>query len=171
VCVCAFSLHRESRDMILGDKPLISEVVLSHPSRSRVTSAGGSCLDGLVGSPPSARRCLSQRSLIVDSIGRGAASRGREGAVCGGDGGGRVVPHSISPSPKDADLGGGDFRPPIFHHPTDGTPISLSPHAPACTCWRHVSPPALWNPWAVGTPQLTTAAPKTLRKIVSTMKI
>jgi hypothetical protein len=31
VCVCAFSLRRESPDMILGDKPLISEVVLSHP--------------------------------------------------------------------------------------------------------------------------------------------
>jgi hypothetical protein len=30
VCVCVFSLHRESPDMILGDKPLISEVVLSH---------------------------------------------------------------------------------------------------------------------------------------------
>jgi hypothetical protein len=29
VCVCAFSLHRESPDMILGDNPLISEVVLS----------------------------------------------------------------------------------------------------------------------------------------------
>jgi hypothetical protein len=29
VCVCAFSLHQESPDMILGDKPLISEVVLS----------------------------------------------------------------------------------------------------------------------------------------------
>jgi hypothetical protein len=27
--VCAFSFHRESPDMILGDKPLISEVVLS----------------------------------------------------------------------------------------------------------------------------------------------
>jgi hypothetical protein len=30
VCVCAFSLHRESPDMILGDKPFIFEVVLSH---------------------------------------------------------------------------------------------------------------------------------------------
>jgi hypothetical protein len=30
VCVCAFSLRRESPDMILGDKPLIYEVVLSH---------------------------------------------------------------------------------------------------------------------------------------------
>jgi hypothetical protein len=30
VCVCAFSLRRESPDMILGDKPLIFEVVLSH---------------------------------------------------------------------------------------------------------------------------------------------
>jgi hypothetical protein len=29
VCVCAFSLRRESPDMILGDKPLIFEVVLS----------------------------------------------------------------------------------------------------------------------------------------------
>jgi hypothetical protein len=29
VCVCAFSLRRESPDMILGDEPLISEVVLS----------------------------------------------------------------------------------------------------------------------------------------------
>jgi hypothetical protein len=29
-CVCVFSLHRESPDMILGDKPLILEVVLSH---------------------------------------------------------------------------------------------------------------------------------------------
>jgi hypothetical protein len=28
-CVCAFSLHRESPDMISGDKPLIFEVVLS----------------------------------------------------------------------------------------------------------------------------------------------
>jgi hypothetical protein len=29
VCVCAFSLHRESPDTILGDKPLISEADLS----------------------------------------------------------------------------------------------------------------------------------------------
>jgi hypothetical protein len=29
VCICTFSLHRESPDMILRDKPLISEVVLS----------------------------------------------------------------------------------------------------------------------------------------------
>jgi hypothetical protein len=28
VCVCAFSLHRESPDIILGDKPFIFEVVL-----------------------------------------------------------------------------------------------------------------------------------------------
>jgi hypothetical protein len=32
VCVCAFSLRRESPDMILGDKPLTFEVVLSHLS-------------------------------------------------------------------------------------------------------------------------------------------
>jgi hypothetical protein len=29
VYVCAFSLRRESSDMIVGDKPLISKVVLS----------------------------------------------------------------------------------------------------------------------------------------------
>jgi hypothetical protein len=29
LCVCAFSLRRESPDMILGDKPIIFEVVLS----------------------------------------------------------------------------------------------------------------------------------------------
>jgi hypothetical protein len=28
-CVCVFSLRRESPGLILGDKPLISEVVLS----------------------------------------------------------------------------------------------------------------------------------------------
>jgi hypothetical protein len=28
-CVCVFSLHRESPGIILGDKPLISQVVLS----------------------------------------------------------------------------------------------------------------------------------------------
>jgi hypothetical protein len=33
VCVCTFSLRRESPDMILGDKPLISEVVLSQLSQ------------------------------------------------------------------------------------------------------------------------------------------
>jgi hypothetical protein len=36
VFVCAFSLRRESPDMILGDKPFISEVVLSQsPWRMR----------------------------------------------------------------------------------------------------------------------------------------
>jgi hypothetical protein len=31
MCVCAFSLYRESPDMILGDKLLIFEMVLSQP--------------------------------------------------------------------------------------------------------------------------------------------
>jgi hypothetical protein len=35
LCVCAFSLRRESPDMILGDRPLISEVVLSHRGNPR----------------------------------------------------------------------------------------------------------------------------------------
>jgi hypothetical protein len=38
VCVCAFSLHRESPDMILGDKPLVSEVVLSQVRSLSVTA-------------------------------------------------------------------------------------------------------------------------------------
>jgi hypothetical protein len=29
-CVCVFLLHRESPDMILKDKPVIFEVLLSH---------------------------------------------------------------------------------------------------------------------------------------------
>jgi hypothetical protein len=33
-CVCVFSLHREFPDMILRDKPLILEVVLSQPGRT-----------------------------------------------------------------------------------------------------------------------------------------
>jgi hypothetical protein len=38
VYVCTFSLRRESLDMILGDKPLIFEVVLSQsqPERNSV---------------------------------------------------------------------------------------------------------------------------------------
>jgi hypothetical protein len=39
VCVCAFSLRRESPNMILGDKPLIFEVVLSHLSTLGKTTA------------------------------------------------------------------------------------------------------------------------------------
>jgi hypothetical protein len=35
-CVYAFSLHRESLDMILGDECLISEVVLSQQCRINI---------------------------------------------------------------------------------------------------------------------------------------
>jgi hypothetical protein len=47
VCVCAFSLRRESPDMILGDKPPISEVVMSHV----ITLTSGNATIGL-GIPP-----------------------------------------------------------------------------------------------------------------------
>jgi hypothetical protein len=40
VCVCAFSLRRESPDMILGDKPLIFEVVLSQSLRVKPANLG-----------------------------------------------------------------------------------------------------------------------------------
>jgi hypothetical protein len=45
VCVCAFSLHRESPDMILGDKPLISEVVLSQWLSMPMPTRSGSLMD------------------------------------------------------------------------------------------------------------------------------
>jgi hypothetical protein len=37
MCVCTFPLHRESPDMILADKPLISEVVLSQLVKANTT--------------------------------------------------------------------------------------------------------------------------------------
>jgi hypothetical protein len=46
VCVCAFSLHQESPDMILGDKPLISEVVLSHKNRHKISFCACAIDDG-----------------------------------------------------------------------------------------------------------------------------
>jgi hypothetical protein len=73
-------------------------------SRPRATSIGGSCWDGPVGSPPLAERHFNQRSPTVDPVDRGAMSRGTKGVVCGGDGGGRAAPRSISPSPEDTDL-------------------------------------------------------------------
>jgi hypothetical protein len=39
--VSAFSLHRESSDMFLGDEPLISEVVLSLVGEERLESQLG----------------------------------------------------------------------------------------------------------------------------------
>jgi hypothetical protein len=40
-CVCVFSLRRESSDMILGDKPLISEVVSSQQDKEAIAVALG----------------------------------------------------------------------------------------------------------------------------------
>jgi hypothetical protein len=51
VCVCVFSLRRESPDMILGDEPLISEVVLSHRATSSLMSQVFSSEVWLMGSP------------------------------------------------------------------------------------------------------------------------
>jgi hypothetical protein len=43
LCVCAFSLHRESPDMILRDKPLISDVILSqHDNEKKCLECGQS---------------------------------------------------------------------------------------------------------------------------------
>jgi hypothetical protein len=102
------------------------------PSRSGVTSTEGSCLDGPIGSPPSARGRCSWRSQTEDSIGKGFVSRGREGTTHGEAGGGRAAPHPVSPSSEDADLGGGGLHPPLSNHLTGGRLISLSPHVPVC---------------------------------------
>jgi hypothetical protein len=58
-----------------------------------------------VGGPPSARGCFSQHSMTVDLVRKLTTSRCGEGALHRGDEGGRVAPHSISPSLKDAYLG------------------------------------------------------------------
>jgi hypothetical protein len=42
-CVCAFSLRRESPDMILGDKPFIYEVVLSHTNNLKKFCSWSRC--------------------------------------------------------------------------------------------------------------------------------
>jgi hypothetical protein len=46
VCVCAFSLRRESPDMILGDKPFIFEVVLSQLCTYQFTQQPNLKLEG-----------------------------------------------------------------------------------------------------------------------------
>jgi hypothetical protein len=54
VCVCAFSLRRESPNMILGDKPLIFEVVLSQGSLggdAEDPRAPTTCLEDVDGGP------------------------------------------------------------------------------------------------------------------------
>jgi hypothetical protein len=62
-CVGVFSFHQESHGMILSDKPLISEVVLSHlahliirsfvpihhPLKDKVISHFPNCLQGIRG--------------------------------------------------------------------------------------------------------------------------
>jgi hypothetical protein len=75
------------------------------PLRSDVTYARRSCLDESVGNLPSARGCFDRRSLAIDPVCRGTASRCGEGIMRGGDKGGKVAPLSTSPSPKDVDPG------------------------------------------------------------------
>jgi hypothetical protein len=97
-------------------------------SRSRIASAGGSCLDGPVRGPPSARRCFDRHSPTVDPVNRGATSRCREGVVRGGDEGGGELPPIPSPPCQRTRIwqgGGGDFCPPFPHRPTGGAMISL----------------------------------------------
>jgi hypothetical protein len=50
VCVCTFSLHRESPDMILGDKPLIFEVVLSQVSSCNTAAEAWAMVQGMYAS-------------------------------------------------------------------------------------------------------------------------
>jgi hypothetical protein len=64
-CVCAFSLRRESPDMILGDEPLILEVVLSQPHncRRQATSLTRPTYQYAVGTFNTCSRGLTHRSL------------------------------------------------------------------------------------------------------------
>jgi hypothetical protein len=60
VCVCAFSLYQESPNMILGDEPLISEVVLSQSLTLR-------CCSPVVGSVTPSAIVHCAKRVIVDS--------------------------------------------------------------------------------------------------------
>jgi hypothetical protein len=73
-------------------------------SWSEVTYIGGGCRDRLEGDPPSAWRHFDRRSPIEGLDNRGPMPRVQEEATRGGDEGGRVMPHPISPSLEDADL-------------------------------------------------------------------
>jgi hypothetical protein len=74
------------------------------PSQLEVTYAGRSCSDEPVGGPPTAQGRFGQRPPTEDPVCSGSMSRCGEGAICVGDGGGKVAPHSTTPSPEDADL-------------------------------------------------------------------
>jgi hypothetical protein len=66
VCVCAFSLRRESSDMILGDKPLIFEVVLSQRLTTRFI---GLIYQHAIGTFNTCSRAPTHRSLTDTSGG------------------------------------------------------------------------------------------------------
>jgi hypothetical protein len=96
------------------------------PSQSDVTYARRSCLDESVGNLPSARGCFDQRSLAIDPVCRGTASRCGEGIMRGGDKGGKVAPLSTSPSPKDVDPGEASIPHLFAARPTVRQSLSLS---------------------------------------------
>jgi hypothetical protein len=68
VCVCAFSLRRESTDMILWDKPLISEVVLlqlvSEQDWGKTHTKATKNHNNVFG-----EECLAHRRTLVVSLG------------------------------------------------------------------------------------------------------
>jgi hypothetical protein len=68
VCVCAFSLHRESPNMILRDKPLISKVVLSHPYTALIPQNGTNPRD-VIYSPNTLTRTGSTSEEGMFSVG------------------------------------------------------------------------------------------------------
>jgi hypothetical protein len=79
-------------------------------------------------------------------------------------------PHSTSPSPEDADLGEASVPCLFVARPAAHGSLSLSPPAPAFSCWRRVSLPALRYPLTCWHLMFAAATPKTLRKIVSVIK-
>jgi hypothetical protein len=84
VC-CAFSLRRESPDMILGDKPFIFEVVLSQHWTSYLRQPGvGYVMSSIVHMYGYRRRPMSS-CMVLDPLGAQAVHRPRHLSGHGGE--------------------------------------------------------------------------------------
>jgi hypothetical protein len=95
-CVCIFLFHRESPDLILVDKPLISEVVLSHTCgaaaedsawRARAAGSGTFC------------RCGQSALMSSDAVGQASSIEVLQRSTGGGAArGGIAVARAAQPA-------------------------------------------------------------------------
>jgi hypothetical protein len=139
------------------------------PSQLEATCIRRRCPDELVGGSPFARGRFDWRLLAKDPLCMGTTSRCGEGAIHGGDGGGRVAPRSTYPLSKDAYLEGASFPHLFAAHPVVRRSLSILSRPRFLTGGVSCLLPYGIHGW-VGIPWLTTAAPKTLRKITSALK-